>query len=216
MDVVNEIEVAYLSYFFILKGGVFIFVICCIFCILMHILHIQEFDKMTCEPHPSCHRCYAGIPEFLRTDLPSAPKSMNIRREEIEHEASGDGLRERGIRGVVEGSVVEWDEDGSNVRAGPNKKFYESCRKECGAHMLPNAFWEVQNFCVQQMLPRDGMHAIDLGAIIRLIMAILLKYWNCVEKILDIEGLAAKRLEESAWLYVKALMGSGELYAQYV
>ena len=151
---------------------------------------------MTCEPHPSCHRCYAGIPEFLRTDLPSAPKSMKIRREEIEHEASGDGLRERGTRGVVEGSVVEWDEDGSNVRAGPNKRFYESCRKECGAHMLPNAFWEVQNFCVQQMLPRDGMHAIDLGAIIRLIMAILLKYLNCVEKILDIEGLAAKRLEE--------------------
>ena len=88
----------------------------------MHILHMQEFDKMTCEPHPSCHRCYAGIKEFLRTDLPTAPKSMNIRREEIEHEASGDGLRERGMRGVVEGSVVEWDEDGSNVRAGPNKK----------------------------------------------------------------------------------------------
>ena len=115
-----------------------------------------------------------------------------------EHEASGDGLRERGTRGVVEGSVVEWDEDGSNVRAGPNKRFYESlaCRKECGAHMLPNAFWEVQNFCVQQMLPRDGMHAIDLGALIRLIMAILLKYLNCVEIILGIEGLAAKKLEE--------------------
>ncbi len=42
----------------------------------------------------------------------------------------------------------------------------------------------------------DGMHAIDLGALIRLIIAILLKYWNCVEKILGIEGLAAKRLEE--------------------
>ena len=54
---------------------------------------------------------------------------------------------------------------------------------------------EVQNFCVQQMLPRDGMHAIDLGAIIRLIMVILLKYLFCVEIILDIEGLA-KRLEE--------------------
>ena len=45
--------------------------------------HIQEYDKMTCEPHPSCLRCYAGIPEFLRTDLPSAPKSMKIRREEL-------------------------------------------------------------------------------------------------------------------------------------
>ena len=34
---------------------------------------------------------------------------------------SGDGLRERGTRGIVEGSVVEWDGDGSNVRAGPTK-----------------------------------------------------------------------------------------------
>jgi hypothetical protein len=47
---------------------------------------------MICEPHPSCHRCYAGIAEFLRTNLPSAAKTMNIRREEIQHEASGDGL----------------------------------------------------------------------------------------------------------------------------
>ncbi len=67
---------------------------------------------------------------------------MNIRREEIEHEASGDGLLERGTRGVVEGSVVEWDNDGSNVLAGPNKKFYKSYRKECGAHLTYNAFWE--------------------------------------------------------------------------
>ena len=81
------------------------------------------------------------------------------------------------------------------MRAGPKKKFYESCRKECGAHLTYNAFWEVQNFCVQQMLPRDGMHAIDLRAIIRLIMAILMKYFECVEKNLGMEGLAASRLE---------------------
>jgi hypothetical protein len=165
-------------------------------CHIEHILHIQEYDKWTCEPHPSCHRCYAGIPEFLRTDLPSAPKSMNKRQEEIEHEASGDGLRERGTRGVVEGGVVEWDKDGANVRAGPNKRFYESYRKECGAHMSYNSFWEVPNFCVQQMLPRDGMHAIDLGAVIRLILAMLRKLWVCVEQILNVEGLAAKKLEE--------------------
>ncbi len=59
-----------------------------------------------------------------------------------------------------------------------------------------NAFWEVQNFCVQQMLPRDGMHAIDFGAIIRLILAILRKFFVCVERILDVEGLAAKKLDE--------------------
>ncbi len=90
---------------------------------IKHILNIQEYDKWTCEPHPSCYRCYAGVPEFLRTDLPSTPKFMNKRLEKIKHEASGDGLRERGSRGVVEGSVVEWDENGANVRAGPNNFF---------------------------------------------------------------------------------------------
>ena len=42
------------------------------------------------------------------------------------------------------------------------------------------------------------MYAIDLGAIIRprLILAILRKFWVCVELILNTEGLAAKKLEE--------------------
>ncbi len=53
--------------------------------------------------------------EFLRTDLPAAPKRMSARRDEIMEEASGDGLRARDMRGVVPGSVVEWDEDGSNI-----------------------------------------------------------------------------------------------------
>jgi hypothetical protein len=44
---------------------------------------------------------------------------------------------------------------------------------------------------------RDGMHQIDLGVIIRLIMAILRKYWECVLQFLgeDKAGLAAKKLE---------------------
>ncbi len=137
---------------------------------IKHILHIQEYDKWTCEPHPSCHHCFAGIPEFLRTDLPSAPKSMNKRQEEIEHEASGDGLREQGTRNVVEGSVVEWDEDDANVRAGPNKRFYESSREECGAHMTYTAFWEVPNFCPIDAAARRnacywpwGHHSPDIG-----------------------------------------------------
>ena len=150
---------------------------------------------MTCEPAPSCHRCPAGVQEFLRTDLPAAPKSMRLRREEITAAATGDALRESGMRGVVDGSVVDWDEDGSNVRPGPNASHYEAVRKDCGAHPMYNAFWALQHFCVHQMLPRDGMHVIDLGAIIRLIMAILMKYFECVEKILGMEGLAASRLE---------------------
>ena len=45
---------------------------------------------------------------------------------------------------------------------------------------------------------REGFFAImiDLGALIRLILAILVKFFICVENILDIKELAAKRLEE--------------------
>ncbi len=81
-------------------------------------MHIQEFDEWTCEPLLSCHRCPAGIFEFLRTDLPFAPKSMLVRKDEIIYEASGEGLRDRG---VVDGCIVDGDEDGSNVHPGPNK-----------------------------------------------------------------------------------------------
>ena len=52
------------------------------------------------------------------------------------------------------------------------------------------------------MLPRDGMHAIDLGAMIRLILAILRKYWECVEKELGQEGLAAATLETRLRMYL--------------
>jgi hypothetical protein len=51
------------------------------------------------------------------------------------------------------------------------------------------------------MLPRDCMHAIDLGAIIRLILAILRKYWECVEKELGQEGLAAALLQARLCMY---------------
>ncbi len=95
---------------------------------------------------------------------------------------------------AADGPVVEWDEDCSNVRAGPNAIHYEAARKDCGAHLLYNAFWKLKNFCVQQMLPRDIIHAIDLGTIVRLILAILMKYFECVEKILGMEGLAASRM----------------------
>jgi hypothetical protein len=47
---------------------------------------------------------------------------------------------------------------------------------------------------VHQMLMRDPMHQIDLGAIIHLIKAILRKFTECVETALDQCGLAAKRL----------------------
>lgn len=93
------------------------------------------------------------------------------------------------------GKVVKWDQTGSKHSPGPNFAHYERARKECGAHLVFNAFWSVQHFCVYHMVMRDSMHAIDLGVIITLLKAILRKYYECVEKILNIEGRAAAKLE---------------------
>jgi hypothetical protein len=114
---------------------------------------------------------------------------MRARQEQITFEASGDGLRERGAAGVVDGSVVEWEEDGSNVHPGPNASKYESVRKGCGAHILPNAFWKIPNFDVQQMLRIRPWRSKST------IIAILLKYFFCAEEDMDMEGLAASRME---------------------
>jgi hypothetical protein len=149
----------------------------------------------------------ADILEFLRTDLPFAPKSMLVRQDEITYEASGEGIKDMGVRGVVNGCILEWDEDGSNVHPGPNKSNYESARKECGVHLLFNSFWRIKQFYVQQMLPRNGMHAIDLEAIIRLILAIPHKYWERVEKDLGQEGLAAALLESQIRMYLARRAG---------
>ena len=93
--------------------------------------------------------------------------------------------------------MVEWNEDGSGVRPGPEKIHYEISRAECGAQLLFNAFWAVANCCIHQLLMKDPMHQIDLGVIVRLIMAILRNYWECVLQFLKEgnEGLAAKKLQ---------------------
>jgi hypothetical protein len=57
------------------------------------------------------------------------------------------------------------------------------------------------------MLPRDGMHAIGLGAIIRLILAILRKHWECVEKELGQEGLAAAMLQARLRMFLARRTG---------
>jgi hypothetical protein len=101
---------------------------------------------MTCESALSCLRCHAGIKEFLRTDLPVAPKIMSVRQAEMTAKASGDGLLYRGVQHMVDGSVVDWDEDGSNIRPGPNAIHYDTSRIECGAHFLYNAFWQSSTF----------------------------------------------------------------------
>jgi hypothetical protein len=93
--------------------------------------------------------------------------------------------------------VVNWGEASDHVHPpGPNTANYERFRGHAGAHLVFNAFWKIQHFCVHQMLIRDPMHQIDLGAIVHLIRAILRKFQECVEIALDKVGLAAKQLRQ--------------------
>jgi hypothetical protein len=152
----------------------------------------QECDTFTCEPASTCHRCTAPRKEFLST-AEFASKSSLERRRDITSAAAGKGIHLRGMR---EGEpVVDWGKAPDHIhKPGPNAANYERFRESAGAHLVFNAFWKIQHFCVHQMLMRDPMHQIDLGAIIHLIKAILRKFNECVETALDQCGLAAKRL----------------------
>ena len=98
---------------------------------------------------------------------------------------------------VKGGSVVDWGEAPSHAHSpGPNSANYESFREQCGAHLVYNAFWNVKHFCVHQMLMRDPMHQVDLGAIVHLIKAIFRKYLESVETALGIPGRAAAMLKQ--------------------
>ncbi len=120
-----------------------------------------------------------------------ASKSGRDRRREITRAAAGKDI----VRGMQPGEpVVNWGEAPDHVHSpGPNAANYERFRAHAGAHLVFNAFWKVQLLCVHQMLMRDQMHQIDLGAIVHLIRAFLSKFQECVERALDKVGLAAKK-----------------------
>ena len=95
------------------------------------------------------------------------------------------------FRGGSDDPVVEFSEDSSFHRPGPNSTYYEDAWQRCGEHLVFNAFSLISNFYVYEMLMRDEMHAIDLGIIIMLIRAILRAFMEIVEIVLDIQGRAA-------------------------
>ena len=146
----------------------------------------------TCEPPHTCHRCTAPRKDFLSTAVfPS--KSTAARRRAVEQAAAGQGRNIRGMQ--AGGSVVDFGELPDRIhKPGPNASHYEQFRSQAGAHLIFNAFWTIPHFCVHQMLMRDPMHQVDLGAIVHLIRAILRKFKECVETALDMPGLAARKL----------------------
>ncbi len=179
----------------------------------MYLFYLQVGDQFTDESAPSCHSCTANKKQFLATDCPLAMKITKDTRAAVTAAASGDGLRALGMQQMGRGPVVEWNEDDSCVRPGPESSHYEAGRSECGAHLLFNAgaFRTVAHCCVHQLLMRDSLHQIDLGVIIRLIMAILRKYWDDVLQFLkdESDGLAAKNCRSgfaSCWHDVLAKM----------
>jgi hypothetical protein len=120
-------------------------------------------------------------------------KSSAERRRAVEMAAAGQGLNLRGMQ--QGGSVVDFGEHPDRIHSpGPNAAHYEQFRSQANAHLIFNAFWNIQHFCVFQMLMRDPMHQVDLGAIVHLIRAILRKFKECVETVLGMPGLAARKL----------------------
>ncbi len=97
---------------------------------------------------------------------------------------------------------------------GPNAANYERFRALAGAHLIFDAFWKIQHFSVHQMLMRDPMHEIDLGAIVQLIRAPDSAQVSrvCRDKV-DKVGLAAKKNQDTAlnlcWLNATALTIKG-------
>ena len=92
---------------------------------------MQEGDQWTCESAPSCHRCPATKKQFLATDCPEAMKTEKDTRAAVTAAASGDGLRALGMQRMGRGPVVQWNEDGSCVRPGPESTHYEANRAVC-------------------------------------------------------------------------------------
>ncbi len=123
-----------------------------------------------------------------------ASKSGRDRRRDITRAAAGKNIV---LRGMQPGEpVVNWGEAPDHVHSPcPNAANYERFRVHAGAHLVFNAVWKVQHFCVHQVLMRDPMHQIDLGAIVHLIRAILRKFQECVEIALDKVGLASKKIK---------------------
>ena len=114
--------------------------------------------------------------------------------------------------------VVDWGEAPDHVPApGPNTANYHRFRESTGAHLIFNIFLKIQHFCVHQMLMREPMHQIDLGAIVlievHLVRAILHKFNEGVQTALDKSGLAAKRLGQRFRLYLAKCHGKdGQRY----
>ena len=106
-------------------------------------------------------------------------------KQAVLDQAAGNGRR-----------VVNWDEETKKMTPGPSSGSYEASRKKAGCHLIWNAFWAINGFCIYQMCMRDPMHQIDKGVIVTLLKAILRLYFEQIDSVMNCAGSAAKKLTE--------------------
>jgi len=123
--------------------------------------------------------------DFLST-VHAQARTTTAHRQAVDAEVAGNSTNGR--------PVVTWHPQTKEMVPGPASRFYESGRKRAGCHLVYNAFWAIQGFCIYQMCMRDPMHQMDKGVIVQLLKAILHLYYEQVESVMGEAGLAAKKL----------------------
>ena len=94
-------------------------------------------------------------------------KTTQATQARVLAEAAGNGI-----------PVVEFNAQGKKTIPGPKAKFYEASRQRAGTHLVFNAFWLVNTFCLYQMHMRDSLHQVDHGIIVHILRAILRLFWG--------------------------------------
>ena len=146
-----------------------------------------------CVIYGTLNRCKVKRKDFLSTQRAPARETPQMKQAVLD-KAAGNGTR-----------VVDWDADTKRMTPGPSARNYESSRKKAGCHLIWNAFWAINGFCIFQMCMRDPMHQIDKGVIVTLLKAILRLYAEQIESVMNNAGSAAKKLTERL---IKALGAS--------
>lgn len=130
-------------------------------------------------------RCRVKRTDFLST-VHAQARTTTEHRQAVEKEVAGHNTGDR--------PIVTWHPQTKEMVPGPASKNYESGRKRAGCHLVYNAFWAIQGFCIYQMCMRDPMHQMDKGVIVQLLKAILQLYYEKVELVIGKTGLASKKL----------------------
>ena len=94
----------------------------------------------------------------------------------------------------------------------PPEDVNEQFSAQAGEHLIFNALWTIQHFCVHQMLMCDPMHQVDLEASVHLIRAILCRFRECVETALVTPGLAASKLQERLEANLELMLAKRRTY----